>query len=90
MENTLYVIRDNVADTFGPLYEAKNDAVAIRQFKNLLERQVNKEDFELYKVGKYDNEKGEVSALSKIQVYSGEKWIKDQNKNKLIEVENAK
>lgn len=55
-----YSIVDQVADEFGPLFGAKNDDVAVRQFKQLLasERVTNPADYELWIIGKFDAEEG--------------------------------
>lgn len=47
----IYVIKDTVAEECGPLFEAKNDAVAIRSFENLRKNQPNPDDFSLWEVG---------------------------------------
>lgn len=47
----LYSIKDCVADEFGPLFQAKNLAVAIRQYKQLLSKAVDARDYELWRVG---------------------------------------
>lgn len=54
----MYAIRDRVADESGPIFEAKNNAVALRNLTDLLVQVPNhkKADFTLYQVGEYDNE----------------------------------
>lgn len=44
----LYVIKDTVADEFGPLFEAKNDEVATRSFKALISKAIQPSDFVLF------------------------------------------
>lgn len=56
----LYSIKDVVADEFGPIYEAVNDGVAIRNFSKILQEVTYPEDFELYKVGEFDVKTGEI------------------------------
>lgn len=58
MDNYLnvYSIYDKVAARYGPLYEATNDAVAVRQYRNSMEK-VNvafKTDYILYRIGHFD------------------------------------
>ena len=61
MKMNLYVIRDLVADECGPVFEANNDAVAVRNFKNLLQKDgVYPEDYELLLVGNINRKIGEV------------------------------
>nr|QJB21670.1 MAG: nonstructural protein [Microvirus sp.] len=52
----LYVIYDTVAEEAGPLFQAKNDEVAIRQVKNMLsqEKLVRPSDYKLYHLGSFD------------------------------------
>lgn len=54
----LYTIYDSVAEECGPLFEAKNGSVAMRQFQEL-QKKINPEqlnDFSLYWVGRFDKE----------------------------------
>ena len=48
MITNIYTIRDKVAEEVGPLFQAKNDAVAIRQFKQLVKDSENPEEYELF------------------------------------------
>lgn len=52
----LYVIYDRAAEECGPVYEAKNDQVAIRQFKQVMEKAIAGawDEFWLYSVGELD------------------------------------
>ena len=55
----LYTIKDLIAQEYGPIFQAKNKAVAERNFANLLEKQnLKQEEFFLEKIGTFDNEKG--------------------------------
>lgn len=49
----LFVIRDDLADDFAPVFEAVNDAVAIRSFVQLLGQvdKFSRKDYKLIKVG---------------------------------------
>lgn len=49
----LYIIFDRVAQEGGPIFEAKNDMVAYRNFQRLVNKMEHQEDFRLMKVGKY-------------------------------------
>lgn len=54
----VYSIRDDAAGEFGPLFEAKNDAVAIRQFKALMGKADFPEEYSLHLVGMFNRETG--------------------------------
>lgn len=55
--NVLYTILDRVAEECGPIFEACNDGVALRNFKNLLDKvpPYQKSEYRIYKVGTFDN-----------------------------------
>lgn len=46
----LYVIKDVVADDIAPVFQAHNDAVALRQFNQLIRESYEPTDYELHKV----------------------------------------
>lgn len=55
----IYSVKDTVAKEFGPVFESKNDDVAKRQFKKLIESNpVEPKEFELYKVAAFDHDTG--------------------------------
>lgn len=56
MKTGMYVIYDKVAQECGPLFEAKNDGVAYREYARLREGTENPEDFQLLKMGLFDHE----------------------------------
>lgn len=51
----LYVVKDVVAEQFGPIYEAPNIGVAQRNFRNLIKDTACPNDFELYRIGYLDD-----------------------------------
>jgi len=55
---TLYVINDNIALESGPVFEAKNDAVAMRNYQQLVLKTagIQPGDFSLYRVGEINHE----------------------------------
>lgn len=55
--NLLYTILDRVAEESGPVFEACNDGVALRNFKNLLDKvpPYQQGEYRLYKIGSFDN-----------------------------------
>lgn len=74
MINHLYTIKDLVADETGPIFEGKNDGVAIRNFiRGLKEADII--EFELLRVGKIDHDTGEIEPVKPVKVEIGE--IKD-------------
>ncbi len=62
MKMRIYTIYDKLAREGGPLFQAKNDQVAHRQFQTQLTNMPNIEidDFELRCVGEYDNEQCQI------------------------------
>lgn len=53
----VYSIKDTLAGEYGPLFTAKNDAVAERMVCEMFNKKVFK-DMELYCLGTFDTEKG--------------------------------
>lgn len=62
MEVNLYTVYDVVAEEAGPLFNAKNDNIAIRKVCNMLKEMAIEEfdDYELILVGVYDTEKPQI------------------------------
>lgn len=57
MITRMYVVYDRVVKETGFPFDAKNDGVACRKFKNMIDQmKVNPDEFELYYIGDYDNE----------------------------------
>lgn len=56
----LYAIKDIVAKEFGPVFQAKNDQVAVRQVNNTFKTMPpgEAEEFHLYRLGEFDQETG--------------------------------
>lgn len=54
----MYVLFDKIAQESGPIFEAKNDGVAIRNYKGFLSSKESLFDneFELVKIGEIDKE----------------------------------
>jgi hypothetical protein len=54
----LYVVYDKIAGECGPVFEAKNDGVAMRQYRHLINENptVVQDDFSLMQVGTIDKE----------------------------------
>ena len=55
MEMHMYTIRDLVAEDNGPLFAAKNDAVAMRSYNRLMAEVDNPSEYVLYHVFSYDH-----------------------------------
>lgn len=53
MENAveLYLIRDLLAEENGPVFQSKNEAVAVRQFKQIMKDVSDPTEYALYRVG---------------------------------------
>lgn len=50
----LYSVYDRISCEYGPIFQAKNDQVALRNFYNLLKGVTYKDDFDLYHIGSRD------------------------------------
>jgi hypothetical protein len=71
MKTRLYSICDEVADECGPLFQAKNDAVAFRNFQSfIVSNKLQEEDYMLRFVAVFDTEKGEVEHPEDIYIVS--------------------
>lgn len=79
MKSGIYTIYDEAADEYGPVFTAKNDAVAQRQFNQLMKTVEYPAEFELYKVGDFDSENYEMplSVCVPEEVYNGLKVEKE-------------
>lgn len=61
----LYVMYDRVAQEAGPVWMAKNDGVAGRQFVQMLSKEgVRAEEFDLLEVGKYTTDPVSVEGIN--------------------------
>lgn len=63
MKLNLYTIHDKVAIESGPIFQAKNDAVAYRQFQQILSKAENTDDYELLCVGEFNTETRGIQGL---------------------------
>lgn len=63
MKISLFTIWDKVAEEAGPIFQAKNEAVAQRQFRFAI-REARPDEYRLYCVGEFDTEKVMVYGLS--------------------------
>ncbi len=70
MTTNIYTIYDKLAKESGPLFQAKNDKVAFRQFQTQLKdiKNIQVEDFELLNIAEYDNELCQLQSLITIRV----------------------
>ncbi|MBA7542298.1 hypothetical protein ES705_34619 [subsurface metagenome] len=63
MLKNMYVIFDSVAKESGPVFECKNDGVALRSFSKMIESNQDKEEFHLFLVGEMDHETNVIQSL---------------------------
>ena len=58
MKVNIYTIYDKVACESGPIFQAKNDGVALRCFMSLMKDtpSVNPTDYDVYCLGEFDTE----------------------------------
>lgn len=61
----IYAIYDKIAEESGPLFQAKNDLIAVRNTKNMLMQNgvTVPDDYILYHLGEYDTESMELTVL---------------------------
>lgn len=59
----LYSVYDKVAEQAGPIFQAVNDGVALRQFKNVLKGVDAPDDFELRRIGRFNTYKCKIEAV---------------------------
>ena len=68
MITNIYTIRDRLAEEVGPLFQAKNDFVAVRQFKQLVKDSENPQDYELLCLGWFDDQMIEIVTAGQVKV----------------------
>lgn len=59
----VYSIRDLIAEDSGPLFQAKNNAVAVRSFQFSLKDTTTPGDFRLLLIGSFDTETSRLVVL---------------------------
>ena len=66
----LYTVYDRVAEEAGPCFLAVNDAVAIRQYRQLLKdsQVVTDDEYHLFRLGSYDYKSMQISAQAPVRV----------------------
>lgn len=60
MKVSFYSVRDVEAQEYGPVFQAKNDAVANRNFLTILKGTAVPSAFRLHRLGVFDTETGEM------------------------------
>lgn len=70
MVHRVYTIKDRVANQHGPCFQAINDGVASRSMVQLLAKvpKYDRDAFELYCIGEFDDADGEVVGTGKRKV----------------------
>lgn len=64
MKKSLYVIKDTEANACGPVMDVKNDVVAKRYYRKVVEEQkIDTAVFRLLKIATFDDETGMVEGL---------------------------
>lgn len=69
----LFVLFDLLAEEPGPIFQAVNEKVAGRKFKELIMQAAYKEDFVLYRVGYFTKDMELIPELHLIDIYMEEK-----------------
>jgi len=62
MKYFLFTIRDKVAEHYGPLFQAVNSGVALRNFRQLMKDvpEYDRDAYELHVVGVFDDDNAEI------------------------------
>lgn len=80
MRMGIYAIRDRVAEETGPIFEAKNDAVARRNYAQLLEKSsIPAGEMQLLKIGEMDHDISRIEALALPVIVSAEEGSLREN-----------
>jgi len=79
MKMKLYVVYDKVAEESGPIFQAKNHKVAMRQYNHLIEKEaLVKEDYCLICVGNWDSENAMIKAEHYVVETYGSMEVEDE------------
>lgn len=63
----LYTVLDILAEEYGPIFQAKNDGVATRNYLNMFkDEHFNPSEYQLWNIGIYDTEAGCIEPLHSI------------------------
>lgn len=60
MKMKMYTMYDKLAMEYGPTFEQKNDACAVRSVKSMFKDTLQLEDYQLYNVGDVIREDGQI------------------------------
>lgn len=63
----LYAVYDEVSKEIGPLFEAVNDDVAIRYFRQSMKDVYSEWDYQLLRVGVFEVKNGELKLMDKYE-----------------------
>lgn len=73
-----YAIKDVVANEFGPIFYAKNDDVALRQYNQLQQKnEFVVDEYKLYFLGAIDDDKGIINVPNSPVEITPEKVLKE-------------
>jgi len=67
----MYTIFDTVTEVFNKPFTEVNDASAIRAFTNSIEEAKNKNEYELYHIGAYNDNNGQLEANHPVKIKTG-------------------
>jgi len=74
MKYNVYTVFDCAANGSGPLFQAVNDAVACRQYRQLLKAEsiTEPDSYKLYRVGNYDSDDMELKPdVNPVEIFTG-------------------
>ncbi|MBA7535562.1 hypothetical protein ES705_27820 [subsurface metagenome] len=63
MKTELYVVYDKVAEESGPIFEARNEGVASRQYAKFINKADAPADYLLFRIGSLDHDSSVIVAL---------------------------
>lgn len=87
MKAQIYVIYDRVAMESGPIFEARNDGVAFRQYSAVVQRAkgANAEEYQLLKLGEIDHDTNVISPCDAEEIYIGLQLIDQEEENSAVQ-----
>lgn len=80
----LYSVKDNLAEEYGPIFTAKTDAVAKRNYANMIiSNKVNSNEYQLVYLGEYNSQTGKIKSVDKVKIINTEEYMVSLVQNKI-------
>ena len=87
MKLIMYSVYDTIACVFNKPFCDINDASAIRSFDQSAGEQPHFGDYELYRVGEYDDSNGYITPLDVARIRTGHETLAAYSKQKSLDIE---